>query len=432
MITTCCIIGSGNVATHLAASLKSRITILQVYSRNLSNASALADRTGAEPIDSLEELRRDADLYLISVPDDHIGDILAATIAVEGGIWAHTSGSVPIDVFEGYKKNYGVFYPLQTFSKTKPVDVAEVPLLIEGNTPRVENELMELGQRICRNVRRISSEQRRGLHVAAVFACNFVNYMWIQADRLMRDAGLDFALLKPLLGETLGKLNDISPLEGQTGPARRGDFSTIEKHLAMLNDDQAEVYRLLSDKIYNLYHHTPRNMQEPYDLTRIKGFVFDVDGVLSPATIPMGDDGMPARMVNIKDGYALQLAVKHGYRIAIITGGRSEAVRVRYNALGIKDVYMGAAMKLPVLKQWAADNGLELDEIVYAGDDIPDHECMAVVGLPVAPADAAPEIKAIAKFVSERNGGYGVGRDIIERVMKARGDWMSTEKAFGW
>lgn len=428
------------MATHVAAALASKIDVLQVYSRNQANASALAEKIGAEPIDSFDRMRTDADMYLISVPDDHICDILNSTAAIGGGIWAHTSGSVPLDIFKGYKKRYGVFYPLQTFSKTKPVDVSAVPLLIEGNTAEVEVQLLELGKLICRDVRKVGSEQRRGLHVAAVFACNFVNYMWIQADSLMRDAGLDFSLLHPLLGETLDKLNDISPFDGQTGPARRGDFTTMNKHLAMLSDDQAEVYRLLSDKIYKLYNAMPATpdsscnkiIGDQYDLTRIRGFVFDVDGVLSPATIPMGADGMPARMVNIKDGYALQLAVKHGYKVAIITGGRSEAVRTRYNALGITDVYMGAAMKLPVLRQWASENGIDLADIVYAGDDIPDHECMEVVGLPVAPADAAPEIKALAKYVSDREGGYGVGRDIIERVMKARGDWMSTEKAFGW
>ncbi len=428
------------MATHVAAALASKTDVLQIYSRNLTNASALAEKIGAEPIDSFDRLRPDADLYLISVPDDHICDILASTTAIGGGIWAHTSGSVPIDIFEGYKKRCGVFYPLQTFSKTKSVDVSAVPLLIEGNLPDVENQLMKLGELICKDVRMVDSEQRRGLHVAAVFACNFVNYMWIQAENLMRNAGLDFSLLHPLLGETLGKLNSISPFDGQTGPARRGDFSTMKKHLALLGGDQADVYRLLSEKIYKLYNSMSQTTDSifgcasevPYDLTRIKGFVFDVDGVLSPDTIPMGADGMPARMVNIKDGYALQLAVKHGYKVAIITGGRSEAVRTRYNALGISDVYMGAAMKLPVLRQWASENGIDLAEIVYAGDDIPDHECMGAVGLPVAPSDAAPEIKALAKYVSDREGGHGVGRDIIERVMKAQGDWMSTEKAFGW
>ncbi len=169
-----------------------------------------------------------------------------------------------------------------------------------------------------------------------------------------------------------------------------------------------------------------------YDLTKIKGFVFDVDGVLSPSTIPMSIDGMPMRMVNIKDGYALQLAVKHGYKIAIITGGNTEAVRVRYEGLGITDIYLKSAMKLPVLKEWMNKENLSPDEIAYVGDDIPDYECMKHVGLSVCPSDAATEIKEIAGYISPVVGGYGVGRDLIEQVMRANGDWMSTEKAFGW
>lgn len=169
-----------------------------------------------------------------------------------------------------------------------------------------------------------------------------------------------------------------------------------------------------------------------YDLTKIRAFVFDVDGVLSPSTIPMGPDGIPCRMANIKDGYALQLAIKQGYKIAIITGGVSDAVKYRYNALGISDVFMGSAMKLPILRQWMADNNLDAGNTVYVGDDIPDYECMREVKLSVAPADAASEILSIAGYVSMANGGHGVARDIIERVMKAQEKWMSTEKAFGW
>lgn len=169
-----------------------------------------------------------------------------------------------------------------------------------------------------------------------------------------------------------------------------------------------------------------------YNLTKIKAFVFDVDGVLSPSTVPMGADGMPMRMVNIKDGYALQLAVKHGYRIAIITGGYSEAIALRYKALGIEDVFMGSSMKLPVLRKWLADNNLDVSEVAYAGDDIPDHDCMKEVGLPIAPADADIDIKGIARYITLAEGGYGVAREIIEEVMKAQGEWMSTEKAFGW
>ncbi len=169
-----------------------------------------------------------------------------------------------------------------------------------------------------------------------------------------------------------------------------------------------------------------------YDLTNIKGIVFDVDGVLSPATIPLGMDGTPCRMVSIKDGYALQLAIKHGYKIAIITGADSEAIRIRFNALGINDIYLKASVKIPILKEWMEREGLQPENVAYVGDDIPDHEAMCYVGLAACPADAAPEIKAASHYISKLNGGYGVGRDIIEQIMKANGDWMSTEKAFGW
>lgn len=169
-----------------------------------------------------------------------------------------------------------------------------------------------------------------------------------------------------------------------------------------------------------------------YDLKKIKAFAFDIDGVLSPSTIPMGPDGMPIRMVNIKDGYALQLAVKHGYRIAIITGGNCESIRKRYSALGITDIFMSATDKLPVLDAWLEKNGLAPEETVYMGDDIPDLKCMRRVGLPCAPHDAAWEAKQTAVYVSPFTGGYGCSRDIIEQVMKAQGVWMDDQTAFGW
>lgn len=169
-----------------------------------------------------------------------------------------------------------------------------------------------------------------------------------------------------------------------------------------------------------------------YDLTRIRAIAFDVDGVLSPSCIPLGEDGMPRRMVNIKDGYALQLAVKAGYIIAIITGADSPAVKERFMSLGIKDIYLKAGVKIKVLHEWMVLHGLSADEVAYAGDDIPDYEVMRTVGLPVAPRDAAHEIKEIARYISPCDGGYGVGRDLIEEIMRARGDWMKDEHAFGW
>ena len=169
-----------------------------------------------------------------------------------------------------------------------------------------------------------------------------------------------------------------------------------------------------------------------YDLKKIKGIAFDVDGVLSPSTIPLSPEGEPLRMVSIKDGYALQLAVKKGLKIAIITGGNTKAVDVRFRGLGIDDVFLGSSMKLPILQQWMEDNGLSADEVAFVGDDIPDIQAMQHVGLAVDPADAADEVKRVASYISPKQGGYGVGREILEQVMKAQGLWMSDHKAFGW
>ena len=168
-----------------------------------------------------------------------------------------------------------------------------------------------------------------------------------------------------------------------------------------------------------------------YDLRKIKVLAFDVDGVLSKETISLHPSGEPMRTINIKDGYALQLAVKRGFQLAIITGGRGEATRIRYEGLGIQDVYMGAAVKTNEYAQLKKKYDLQDEEIMYMGDDIPDYEVMTRVGLPVAPADAAPEIKEIAKYISSRRGGEGVARDVIEQTMRAQGHWFG-EEAFGW
>ena len=168
-----------------------------------------------------------------------------------------------------------------------------------------------------------------------------------------------------------------------------------------------------------------------YDLRKIKAFVFDVDGVLSCDVIPLHPNGDPMRTVNIKDGYALQLAVTKGYEVAIITGGYTEAVQIRFSRLGIQHIYMRSAVKVHDFKDFMEKTGLSPEQIMYAGDDIPDYEVMTRVGLPVAPADAAPEIKEIAKYISSRRGGEGVARDVIEQTMRAQGHWFG-EEAFGW
>lgn len=169
-----------------------------------------------------------------------------------------------------------------------------------------------------------------------------------------------------------------------------------------------------------------------YDLSKIRAMFFDVDGVLSCETITQHPNGEPMRTVNIKDGYAMQHAVKCGMIIAIITGGNTESVRKRYEGLGVKDVVLGAAVKVTVYDQLKEKYDLKDEEILYMGDDIPDYEVMQVVGLPVCPADAAPEVKAISKYVSPFQGGCGAARDVIEQVLRAQGKWMSTATAFGW
>lgn len=168
-----------------------------------------------------------------------------------------------------------------------------------------------------------------------------------------------------------------------------------------------------------------------YDLTKIKAFAFDVDGVLSPETITLHPSGEPMRMVNIKDGYAIQLAVKLGYKIAIITGGHTRAIYERFKGLGVKFIYMSISNKLATYKEWRDQFNLKDEEILYMGDDIPDYEVMSIVGLPCAPADAVAEIRERAVYVSSRNGGYGCGREVIEEVLKAQGKWMK-DGAFGW
>lgn len=169
-----------------------------------------------------------------------------------------------------------------------------------------------------------------------------------------------------------------------------------------------------------------------YDLSKIRGLVFDVDGVLSLNTIPMDAEGQPLRTLNIKDGYAIQLAVKKGLEVGIITGGISEVIRKRYEYLHVQHIYIGASYKMRELHDFMQRTGLQPDEILYMGDDIPDYEVMRFVGLPVCPADAAPEVKDISRYVSPRYGGEGAARDVIEQVLRAQGKWMDDAVAFGW
>ena len=169
-----------------------------------------------------------------------------------------------------------------------------------------------------------------------------------------------------------------------------------------------------------------------YDLEKIRAIIFDVDGVLSRETITLSSEGEPLRTVNIKDGYAIQLAMKLGLRIVILTGANTKSVRKRYEGLGVEDIHMGCAMKIVTYDRLLEKYGLKDEEVMYMGDDIPDLEIMRRVGCPVCPKDACPEIKDVSVYVSDKTGGNGCGRDVIEQTLRAQGKWVMNAKAFGW
>ncbi len=169
-----------------------------------------------------------------------------------------------------------------------------------------------------------------------------------------------------------------------------------------------------------------------YDLSQIRAIFFDVDGVLSKETISLHPSGEPMRTVNIKDGYAMQHAVKHNFLLAIITGATNDSIFKRYERLGLTEIYQGVAKKIKTYEALCEKYNLKDFEVMYMGDDIPDYEVMCRCGLPVCPADAAPEIKAISKYISHRNGGEGCARDVIEQVLKVHNIWMHNSEAFGW
>ncbi|MEP7256378.1 MAG: 3-deoxy-D-manno-octulosonate 8-phosphate phosphatase [Ferruginibacter sp.] len=155
----------------------------------------------------------------------------------------------------------------------------------------------------------------------------------------------------------------------------------------------------------------------------IKTFVFDVDGVLTDGTLLVLNDGQQARVMNIKDGYALQLAIKKGYRVVVISGGTSDAVKERLDKLGVKDCFLKVDNKKEKLIAYVQEHQLSWDEILFMGDDIPDYTSMQLTGLPCCPADAAPEIKQVSHYISPVEGGKGCARDVIEKVLKLNGHW---------
>ncbi|MDR1098093.1 MAG: DUF2520 domain-containing protein [Tannerella sp.] len=243
--------GAGNVATHLSLAMKEAgFSIIQVYSRTKKSARTLADQLNCPYTANIEEISKNADIYLFSVKDDALPGLIRK-IPANKGLWIHTAGSIPMEIFEKHAERYGVIYPMQTLSKTRKTKFYKTPLFIEGNTPASEKEIRQIAGTVSENVCVMTSEKRKYLHLAAVFACNFSNYMYSIATQLLEEQNIDQHVLQPLIDETANKLHTMSPDRAQTGPAIRQDRTVMEQHLALLKDpEMREIYELISTNIY--------------------------------------------------------------------------------------------------------------------------------------------------------------------------------------
>ena len=246
------LLGAGKVATHLSAALKQAgHTLLQVYSQTETSSQALAKQLGCPSTTRPEAVRTDADIYLFSLKDDALASVIAR-IPANHGLWAHTAGSMPMDIFQGHATRYGVLYPLQTFSKHREIAMQRVPFFVEANDNAAENTLTNLALSISDRVQPLTSEKRKHIHLAAVFACNFANHCYAVAADLLAQQDIPFDVLLPLIDETSAKVHDLSPAEAQTGPAVRYDANVIRRHIDLLPTTMHKtLYELLSQSIHS-------------------------------------------------------------------------------------------------------------------------------------------------------------------------------------
>ena len=250
------IIGAGSLATNLAIAMhNSGINILQIVNRTLPNAIVLAEKVNASFTDNFAEIDRSADLYIIAVSDTSIYDVLQK-INLKGKFIVHTAGTIDMDIIKSFSNDFGVFYPLQTFSKTELVTFEKIPICIEANSIENENLLIQLGENLSKNIQKINSEQRKVLHISAVFASNFSSYMYFIAYEILEKNRISFDILKPLILRTAEKVQTLQPESAMTGPARRNDTAVMQVHLDLLSNhtEFKEIYKLISNNIVKHFH----------------------------------------------------------------------------------------------------------------------------------------------------------------------------------
>lgn len=248
------LIGAGNVATHLGkALLQAGHDILQVYSRTMESATKVAKTVGAVPTNTLESITNTADIYIISLKDSVLAELLPKICkGRENSVIVHTAGSMSIDIFRDYAKHYGVLYPMQTFSKQRDLDFSEVPCFLEANDEHATNVIRSLAASISSNLYFLSSEDRRHLHLSAVWACNFVNHCYDISQTILAQHNIPFSVMLPLIDETVRKIHDLPPHKAQTGPAVRYDENVIHAQAELMNANPLlrDIYERMSQSIH--------------------------------------------------------------------------------------------------------------------------------------------------------------------------------------
>lgn len=251
-------IGSGNLAWHLAPALDNAgYVVREVYSRNPKHAEALTERLYQAVVKaSLDFSASKSSLFVVATTDDAIQEVAMNIVLPDEATLIHCSGNQPLSILQFAAATHtGVLYPLQTFSQSKRVDFQTIPIFVESSTPESEKQLMTMAKAISQKVRRITSEERKALHVAAVFASNFPNHMLAIAKSILQANSLEFELLKPLILETMNKALTLGPETSQTGPAVRGDLEVLDRHMEFLRESEkiAEIYRVISQHIVDTY-----------------------------------------------------------------------------------------------------------------------------------------------------------------------------------
>lgn len=249
------LIGAGNLATHLGKALHAAgHDMVQVFSRTMQSAETLASLLDAEPLTDMAQVRDDADVYIFSVKDSALEQLISQLCGGEKKVFLHTAGSMPMSVFREKALHYGVLYPMQTFSKQREVDFSIIPCFIEANDEFALKQIEGLAGQISHRVYQLSSEDRKYLHLSAVFACNFANHCYAASQELLQQHGIPFDVMLPLIDETAAKVHGMTPKEAQTGPAVRYDENVIGKQIQLLENQPyfQKIYDSMSKSIHEL------------------------------------------------------------------------------------------------------------------------------------------------------------------------------------